>query len=139
MARRRGFTLVELLVVVLVIGILASVAVPSYMRAMEQARQGEAKQVLGMLFRAQKTYYAMYGSYVFNADDLDLLAVDVPPNDSLDHYFTYLMVGDANQKLTLYAYRKVGNEVGKSPNAVRLYQIMCDEKGNFTLFYPDAI
>ncbi len=43
---RKGFSLIEMLVVVLVIGILASVGIPSYMNSVEKVRAGEALNIL---------------------------------------------------------------------------------------------
>lgn len=55
---KKGFTLVELLVVVLVIGILSGIGLPQYMRSMEKARTAEAMQHLKTLNDAAYTYAA---------------------------------------------------------------------------------
>ena len=59
-----GFTLVELIVVVMVIGILSSIAVPQFMSATEKARQSEANTIVNASVKAAQAYYAEYGSAV---------------------------------------------------------------------------
>lgn len=58
-----GFSLVELMVVVAIIGILASLAIPSIGKYMAKARQSEAKTQLSSLYTAEKAFYAEYTTY----------------------------------------------------------------------------
>jgi prepilin-type N-terminal cleavage/methylation domain-containing protein len=60
----KGFTLIELIVVVIVIGVLATIAVPQYMSAVERAKGGKAKNALGLISRAEKMYKAQNDVYV---------------------------------------------------------------------------
>jgi type IV pilus assembly protein PilE len=53
-----GFTLVEIMIVVVLIGILSSIALPSFGRYMRQARTAEAALHLNMIWAGAATYYA---------------------------------------------------------------------------------
>jgi len=52
----KGFTLIEVLIVVVIIGILASLLIPRMIQQPERARVAEANQFLGVLNRAQVTF-----------------------------------------------------------------------------------
>ncbi|WP_374079014.1 type IV pilin protein [Bdellovibrio bacteriovorus] len=60
---QRGFSLVELMVVVAIIGVLASIAIPSINKYMAKARQSEAKTNLSSLYTAEKSFIAEYNTY----------------------------------------------------------------------------
>lgn len=59
----KGFTLVELLIVIGIIGILSVIAIPNFMRFQAKAKQTEAKTNLSALYTAEKAYYAEYGGF----------------------------------------------------------------------------
>jgi type IV pilus assembly protein PilA len=65
-----GFTLVELMVVVAIIGILATLAIPQYNKFQAKARQSEAKIALSGLSTAEETYRGENGSYTTAFNDL---------------------------------------------------------------------
>lgn len=67
-----AFTLVELIVVVVIIGILASIGIPQYTKTIEKTRAGEALAVLGEVRAAQLRYRAISTSNVYTATQSDL-------------------------------------------------------------------
>lgn len=62
----KGFTLIELMIVVAIIGILAAIAIPNFSKFQQRARQSEAKTNLKAFFTAAQSYFAEFGSYQCN-------------------------------------------------------------------------
>lgn len=71
-AGRAGFTLVELMIVVLIIGILAAIAMPLYARSRYRSYALEATEVLGRITAAQEGYRAEFNIYSDTSNDLAL-------------------------------------------------------------------
>lgn len=63
-----GFTLIELMIVVAIIGILASIAIPAYQRMTCRAKQGEAKSALKAIYVAEESYRGEYDTYLAGAE-----------------------------------------------------------------------
>jgi len=59
----KGFTLIELMIVVAIIGILAAIAIPNFLRFQAKSRTSEAKTNLKAIYIAQNTYYGEFGVY----------------------------------------------------------------------------
>jgi prepilin-type N-terminal cleavage/methylation domain-containing protein len=122
---KRGFTLLELIVVVLVIAILASVALPLYTKSIEKSRMSEAKNILGALRQAEAMYYLQNGKYTNILSDLDS---SVPKTCQPTHYFRYGIMDPITAQML--ATRCSGG-AGKSPSAATHYYIFLSMDGQF--------
>ena len=72
----KGFTLIELMIVVAVIAILAAIAYPSYTRYVYRARRADGQDLLMRIAAAQERYYTRYNSF---AADISAPATATPP------------------------------------------------------------
>lgn len=62
-SKKRGFTMIELMIVVVIIGILAALAIPKFMISTYKSRQSEAKAMLKQIYQMQRTYRQQYDDY----------------------------------------------------------------------------
>ena len=110
----KGFSLVELLIVVAIIGILAAVAVPAYYNHILRSRQADAYHNLLDIKAAQEMYYSMYNEYadmITASTFANLLSFDI--TDST--YYSYSFISASTTTYTAEAlgrYKKLaGNKI----------------------------
>ena len=121
---KKGFTLLELIVVIIIIGVLASIGFSQYTKMVEKGRTAEAKTVLGQLRSAEVAYYQEYGVYTAT---LSNLATDAPSATCVaTNYFTYA----ADATTTATATRCTGTN-GKTPGAASVYSVTLNYDGTF--------
>ena len=88
----KGFTLIELMIVVAIIGILAAIAIPNFMTYQAKSKQSEAKVGLGGIFTTATSFFAENNTYtVVNASNLGYA-----PAGSPRYSFVYGGVAAAN-------------------------------------------
>nr|AFX67137.1 pilin [Myxococcus sp. 124B05] len=68
--RNRGFTLIELMIVVAIIGILAAIAIPNFIKFQARSKQSEAKTNLKALYTAQKSFFSEKDRYSMFANEI---------------------------------------------------------------------
>ena len=85
---KKGFTLIELMIVVAIIGILAAIAIPNFLRFQAKSKQSEAKTNLGGIYIAEVAYQAEKDGYA----DLDI--VSWAPSGTPRYRYTIAGTGD---------------------------------------------
>ncbi len=70
MFSRKGFTMVELLVVLIILGILIAVAVPMYFANTNRARASEAVAAMGLIRQAERDYYVNHNAWILGITDI---------------------------------------------------------------------
>jgi len=78
--RSRGFTLIELIVIVIILGIIAAVALPRYLELKTEAQIGTAKGILGTLRGAN---VLLYSRYILNGTSAPYSMIDIIANANI--------------------------------------------------------
>lgn len=114
MLARKGITIVEIITVVIVISILAAVAIPQYVAAIERAQVGKVRSRIDMVRKAEAAYFVNNMSYstVFTLVDNDVPEVTsgltfATADRGFDGEWTY-SIGVNDESYTVTATRRAG-------------------------------
>jgi len=102
---RKGFTLLEVLIVVIIIGILAAIALPQYVSTIEKARSAEAASNIGSLRSSVDRYwYEQTSQATYTAATMNTLDVD-NPNSVTGRLFNYTLTDASDASGRNYTVR----------------------------------
>ncbi len=92
--RMRGFTLIEVMIVVVIVGILASIAYPSYHEYVNRSNRAEGQAFLSDIAARQERYFSQNNAYV--TADTDRSKLGLTSNQSANQRYTVSLSGVAN-------------------------------------------
>ncbi len=107
---KRGFTLVELMITIVIVGVLATVAIPLYQANVKRAKASEADATMGSIRTALRVYYAENTAYPIEASYVAVHTmsgtIDMDSTDMVGKYFpspAYTYISTAGTDYTLRA------------------------------------
>jgi type IV pilus assembly protein PilA len=98
---KKGFTLIELMIVVAIIGILAAIAIPNFLKYQAKSKQSEAKMNLGSMGTSAESYHAENDTYKATGT----VTPNVPPSTTCTNPLGWGVTGTAR-----YDYWYDGNQ-----------------------------
>lgn len=99
----RGFTLIEVLIVVAIVAILTAIAVPNYTRYVERGRRAEARELLMRVAAAEERYYTNFNRYTDNIAAAAPVGLGLPNLISEHYTIDAVLTGGNNQTYVLRA------------------------------------
>jgi len=123
---RKGFTLVELAVVIVIIGVLAAFGVPRFLQSVEKSKASEAFNYLSAIQGSEERYLAQNGVYASSISDLDVLlsnpqyftvpsSITVTPDSAGNPAWALMLTRNANSS---YGYTVNWTQLGFDTSSV---------------------
>lgn len=120
-ANSKGFTLIELMIVVAIIGILAAISIPNFMNLHVHAKEGSVKANMHTFQMAMEDYAIIHdGIYATNADKAEIKAL-IPGGDWPKNPFTSVRLVDA--EVSFGSDPDASGEIGANPATANGYRI----------------
>jgi len=105
---KKGFTLLELLIVVAIVGILAAIGIPQLAKSLEKAKGGDARTGLTFIYRAELDYAGIRaGVYTNSIDNLTDVTLTT-------RYWTFTIDTPTSTSFTAIATRNSGSHSGET-------------------------
>ncbi len=114
---RQGFTLLEIIIVIIIVGVLASLALPKFFRTVEYARSTEALTSISAIRQSVERCYLMRGGTYVGCTLANLDLED--PTDSPNAHFSYILLtpgGGVDFMITAMRTSRDGGTVGDVVN-----------------------
>lgn len=122
---RTGFTLIELILVVVIIGILAAMAIPQYQSAARDAKASEAEPLLRQISTLEERYLARFATYT-----TDLAALEGGPAlATAGKYHTYSLAAHASGFCAVATPNATGSAAGLTPRSMDAMRNFYDSTG----------
>ena len=128
--KKKGFTMLEILIVIIIIAILATFAIPQYLKASQRAIASEAVTSIGAIRGALARYYQEYNQLTEDLDSLDVNNPEDVPNANFGYEITGTADGIDNYVITATG---VGGDTRASEDLIVTYDA---EFNKIDITYP---
>lgn len=128
----RGFTLLELMIVVAIVGIIAAIAFPSYQQSVMRANRTDAKAFLSEVASKQEAFFADRRRYADSLDDLGYVAALCYAGGD-NTFGCGTSVATATYSMTISAFAPPANPTSYTVTATAVGRQTGDKCGNFSL------
>jgi len=112
--RPNGFTLIELMLVLIIVGVLAALAVPKYMAWARESKEAEAAPLLKQVYTLEQRYQAREGAYTH-----DIVALEGGPFlPTAGKYYDLSVVSHASGFCAVATPNALGTDAGLEPRSM---------------------